>query len=117
MSMAKEHTMEHDLVTTLMNFKDVPVYGEVLVQAAKEIIRLRKERDDTYRALRAVMRVHINDADHSVDRKAAAAVLDLISSGDLRKLKDELTSTGKATKSGRLARKRKGAPKSTGTAA
>ena len=98
--MAKEPTMEYDLVTTLMNFKDAPVYGEVLVQAAKEITRLRKEREGLQRALREVMRVHINDADHSVDRKAAAAVLDLISSGDLRKLKEELT-TAEATSSSR----------------
>ena len=109
--------MEHDLVTSLMNFKDVPIYGEVLVQAAKEITRLRKERDGSYRALRAIMRIHINDADHSVERKAASAVLDLISSGDLRKLKDELTSSGKVTKGRMKARKRKGAPKSTGKAA
>ncbi len=109
--------MEYDLVTTLMNFKDAPVYGEVLVQAAKEITRLRKEREGLQRALREVMRVHINDADHSVDRKAAAAVLDLISSGDLRKLKDELTAGGKANRSSRKGLKRKQATQSKGNAA
>lgn len=108
--------MEHDLATSLMNFKDVPVYGEVLVQAAKEITRLRKEREGLQRELRAVMRVHINDADHSVDRKAAAAVLDLVSSGDLRKLKEGLA-TAEAKRSIRKVSARKQAAQSTGRAA
>lgn len=109
--------MEHDLVTSLMNFKDVPVYGEVLVQAARKNTRLRKEWDDTYRALRAVMHVHINDADHSVDRQAAAAVLDLISTGEFGNLKEERTTSSGATKCRRQPPKQKRAAKSTGEAA
>jgi hypothetical protein len=51
--------------------------------------------------LTGVMRVHINDADHSAERQAAAGVLDLISSGQLRALKDSLCSTSSIAAPGR----------------
>ena len=47
------------------------------------------------------MRVLINDADHSAERQAAAAVLDLISSGQLRALKDSLCNASSIAAPGR----------------
>jgi hypothetical protein len=52
-----------------------------------------------------------------IDRKAAAAVLGLISSGDLRKLKEELAPSSEATKGSRKESKQKQAAQSNGSAA
>jgi len=93
--------MERDIVEDLLKFRDTPLYGDMLVLAAEEITRLREEREGLQRALRGVMRVHINDADHSAERQAAAGVLDLISSGQLRALKDSLCSASSIAAPGR----------------
>jgi hypothetical protein len=72
----------------------------MLVLAGEEITRLREDRAGLQRALRGVMRVLINDADHSAERQAAAGVLDLISSGQLRALKDSLCNASSIAASG-----------------
>ena len=92
--------MERDIVEDILKFREAPLYGDMLVLAAEEITRLREEREGLQRALRGVMRVLINDADHSAERQAAAGVLDLISSGQLRALKDSLCNASSIAASG-----------------
>ena len=92
--------MERDIVEDILKFRETPLYGDMLVLAAEEITRLREEREGLQRALRGVMRVLINDADHSAERQAAAGVLDLISSGQLRALKDSLCNASSIAASG-----------------
>lgn len=50
----------------------MPLVGDFMVRAAKEIVRLRQEQDGLRLALRAVIRVLINEHDHAKQRKAEA---------------------------------------------
>jgi hypothetical protein len=61
-----------DIVTVLQEWEGVPLVGDFMVRAAKEIVRLRQEQDGLRLALRAVIRVLINEHDHAKQRKAEA---------------------------------------------
>lgn len=61
-----------DIVTVLEDWEGMPLVGDLMVRAAKEIVRMRQERDGLRLALRAVIRVLINEHDHAKQRKAEA---------------------------------------------
>jgi hypothetical protein len=63
---------EVDIVAVLRDWEGMPLVGDFMVGAAKEIVRMRQERDGLQLALRAVIRVLINEHDHAKQRKAEA---------------------------------------------